>query len=130
MENLDFNKTQSGGFNPAEKYTNKDTKPFDPETELSGPSLRVLNATKMELGKLFGFGLKDIADDTDLMAEINRHFFSNRGMMENKTREWKVALGDVNKDATKVEEQMAKNFAQSVFDFITIESKLKDRYNN
>lgn len=98
--------------------------------ELSGPSLRIFNATKKELGMLFGFGLKDIDSDLELMAEINRHFLGNEGRMGNKVLEWKSALSDINKDAEEVEKLMAKNFAKDIYEFITTESKIKNRFNN
>jgi len=102
----------------------------DEKIELSGPSLRIFNATKQELGKLFGFGLRDIDNDLELMTEINRHFLENDGRMGNKVLEWKSALSDINKDAEEVEKLMAKNFAKDIYEFITTESKIKNRFNN
>lgn len=111
---------------------NRNNIPFNPEVELNRPSLSIFNVTKAELGKLFGYGLRTIEQggDAELMSEINRHFFTNRGKMEEMKRQWQMALSDVNKDAEKVEKQLAENFAQYIFDFITTESKIKDKFNN
>jgi len=100
------------------------------EINLSGPEQRVINNTKKELGMLFGFGLRDIEEDTELMEEINRQFLENNSYLGNKLREWNVALSDVNKDAQEVENLLAKNFAENIFSFITKESKIKSRFNN
>lgn len=132
MKNIEFEIPQNPNNKEIQKSENKSYESFNPEGELSGPSLRIFNATKKELGKLFEFGLKSIDenDDNELLSEINRHFFANRGMMENKIREWNAALSDVNRAAEKVEGEVAQNFARTIYGFITTESKIKDRFNN
>lgn len=123
MENFNFamSDVNKRNINPAEN---------EKKIELSGPSLRIFNATKKELGSLFGFGLRNIDEDAELMVEINRHFLENEGVMRNKVREWEAALMDVNKNAARTESDSAKNFANRIFEFITKESKIKDRFNN
>lgn len=100
------------------------------KVELSGPQMRIIDFTKKELSMLFGFGLRNIEEDQELMEEINRQFLKNEGYLENKKREWDLSLGDVNKDAGEMEKTLAKNLADSIFGFITKESKLKNRFNN
>lgn len=130
MEKAIFEVPQSRG--QQQKIENKNSEPFDPEKELNRPSFRIVNAAKQELGKLFGFGLRSIdeVNDDELLNEINRHFFLNRGVMENKSGQWKTALSDINRDAAKIEKGLAENYAKEIFDFITTESKIKNRFNN
>jgi hypothetical protein len=121
MENLNFESEMGKKVNPAEKEN---------KIEFDGPNLRIINFAKKELSMLFGFGLRSIDTDAELMAEINRHFFENEGVMNNKIVEWKNALSDVNKDAAQVEDILAKNLAKQIYDFVVLESKIRDRYNN
>lgn len=113
-----------------EKPKNNPIESSEQKIELSGPQKRVIDSAKKELSMMFGFGLRSIEEDQELMEEINRQFLENEGYLENKKREWDVALSDVNRDAEEAENTLAKNLADGIFSFITKDSKLKNRFNN
>lgn len=125
MENFNFEMNPGVKNNSIESESKSENK-----IELTGPNLRIFNLTKKDLGILFGFGLRSVESDPELMEEINRHFLENDGVMGNKIREWETALSDVNRDAEMVEGALARNFANTIYSFITNESKIKNRYNN
>ncbi|MFA6183586.1 MAG: hypothetical protein WC682_00615 [Parcubacteria group bacterium] len=120
MENISFEKSK-----PTVVESGKDK-----GLELSGPNKRIIELSKKELGKILGFGLKSIEEDAELMEVAGKNFLENEGVLANKIMEWDKALSDINKDATIVESMLAKNFADSIANFIKEESKLKNRFNN
>lgn len=125
MENFNFEMNPGVKNNSIESGSKSENK-----IELTGPNLRIFNLTKKDLGMLFGFGLRSVESDPELMEEINRHFLENDGVMGNKIREWETALSDVNRDAEMVEGALARNFANTIYSFITNESKIRNKYNN